>query len=183
MTQLTDLPARDLIELARFYLQKDSGTPLPDDIAIELSNRLDCAVVAINQATKDRDALLAENTQLKLSREILAKNALETCNDLFSAGYHNASLKRGFLASTGNRNKYPAPIKVMVDEAIKGIETTTTDAYQAEAGRQAVNSFITFLQKRAEEFPRSVVADSLDVIIVNAEQYSYSQQLCKESGQ
>jgi len=104
--------------------------------------------------THERDALLAENTQLKLSREILAINALETCKDLFSAGYHNASIKRGFLASTGNRNKYPAPIKVMVDEAIKELKTPATDAYLAEIraqGAEAVeaSAFAQELRKEA----------------------------------
>jgi len=70
MTQLTDLSARELIELARFYLQKGSGTPLPDDIAIESSNRLDCALVATRQAIKERDEL-----QLKLDEVSACQSA------------------------------------------------------------------------------------------------------------
>jgi len=57
MTQLVDVPTSELIEVARFYLQKGSGTPLPDYIAIESLNRLDCALVAVRQATKERDEL------------------------------------------------------------------------------------------------------------------------------
>lgn len=58
-----------------------------------------------------------------------------------------------------------------------------SDDELAEIRAQGIDGFIAFLNQRAKEFPKSVVAESLDVIIVNAEQYAYSQQLRKEAGQ
>lgn len=77
---------------------------------------------------KRADALAVENAALKLSRETLAKNALETCNDVFSAGYHSPALHRGLMESTGNRNTYPNPISALVNEAVRELETPATDA-------------------------------------------------------
>lgn len=77
---------------------------------------------------KRADELAVENQALKLSRETLAKNALETCNDVFSAGYHSPALHRGLMESTGNRNTYPNPISALVNEAIRELETPATDA-------------------------------------------------------
>lgn len=57
MTQLTDMTTSDLIELARFYLSSNLGTPIPDEIGNEVLNRLDCARVAARQAIKERDEL------------------------------------------------------------------------------------------------------------------------------
>lgn len=86
----------------------------------------------------ERDALAVENAALKASREMLAKNALETCNDLFSAGFRNASLQLGLMKSTGNRNLYPNPIKTLVDEAIRELPTPTTDSALAAIQSQGV---------------------------------------------
>ncbi|UCQ53315.1 hypothetical protein DCF75_11195 [Edwardsiella tarda] len=62
------------------------------------------------------------------------------------------------------------------------ISAPMTDAFINEMRAQGMNGFIEFLKQRAREFPQSVVANSLDVITNNAEQYAYSQQLRKESG-
>ncbi|WP_208093558.1 hypothetical protein [Serratia ureilytica] len=83
---------------------------------------------AIKELTARVNALAVENAALKLSRETLAKNALETCNDVFSAGYHSPALHRGLMESTGNRNTYPNPISALVNEAVRELETPATDA-------------------------------------------------------
>lgn len=89
----------------------------------------------------DRDALAVENAALKASRETLAKNALETCNDVFSAGFRNASLQLGLMESTGNRDLYPNPIKALVDEAIRELTTPATDAALAAIEARGVEKF------------------------------------------
>ncbi|MRT55468.1 hypothetical protein GJV11_05000 [Enterobacteriaceae bacterium RIT693] len=70
-------------------------------------------------------------------------------------------------------------------EIIKA-ETPATDAALAEMRNEAraegLDGFIAFIKQRAREFPQSVLADYLDVITNNAEQYAYSQQLRKEQG-
>ncbi|HBQ2945561.1 TPA: hypothetical protein L7V18_000096 [Klebsiella pneumoniae] len=71
--------------------------------------------------------LTAENVALKSSRAILAENALETCNEVYTAGFRNTALHDGLMESTGNRNKYPNPIRTLVDEAKRNIETPATD--------------------------------------------------------
>lgn len=71
--------------------------------------------------------LAAENVALKSSRAILAENALETCNEVYTAGFRNTALHDGLMESTGNRNKYPNPIRTLVDEAKRNIETPATD--------------------------------------------------------
>ncbi|WP_370426261.1 hypothetical protein AB9Q52_013350 [Pantoea vagans] len=89
-------------------------------------------------------ALAAENAALKESREVLAKNSLEACNEVYCAGYRNTALHDGLMESTGNRNAYPNPIRTMVDEATKQLATPATDAYlnsvRAEAISNALNS-------------------------------------------
>ncbi|WP_336062244.1 hypothetical protein [Serratia sp. 201] len=84
------------------------------------------------------DALAVENAALKLSRETLAKNALETCNDVFSAGFHSPALHRGLMESTGNRNTYPNPISALVNEAVRELDTPATDAALAAIQAQGV---------------------------------------------
>ncbi|HFY9976709.1 TPA: hypothetical protein ACIIU3_000033 [Serratia marcescens] len=97
----------------------------------------------------ERDALAVENAALKLSRETLAKNALETCNDVFSAGYHSPALHRGLMESTGNRNTYPNPISALVNEAVRELETPATDAALAAIQAQGVEKFADDLHKAA----------------------------------
>ena len=75
--------------------------------------------------------LAEENAALKSSRAILAENALETCNE----------------ESTGNRNKYPNPIRTLVDEAKRNIETPATDrivaGIKAEGAEACVRALVT----------------------------------------
>lgn len=89
------------------------------------------------------DAVVAECADLKSSREVLAKNALETCNDVFTAGFRNVHLQRGLMESTGNRNLYPNPIKALVDEAVRDIETPATSSALAEQQAIGVEKFAT----------------------------------------
>ena len=70
MTQLTDMTTSELIELARFYLNSNLGTPIPDEIGNEVLNRLDCTRVAVRQAIKERDEL-----QLKLDEVSACQSA------------------------------------------------------------------------------------------------------------
>lgn len=83
-------------------------------------------------------ALAAENAGLKSSREILAKNTLEACNAIASAGFSHEAIMRGLYASTGNGNKYPKPITTLVDEALRDFQTPATDAFLAEVRAQGV---------------------------------------------
>ncbi|HHK7967008.1 TPA: hypothetical protein ACQVG6_003488 [Serratia marcescens] len=99
----------------------------------------------------ERDALAVENAALKLSRETLAKNALETCNDVFSAGYHSPALHRGLMESTGNRNTYPNPISALVNEAVRELETPATDAALAAIRLEAKIEGVNELAERIAE--------------------------------
>ncbi|CAI1577106.1 Uncharacterised protein [Serratia marcescens] len=101
---------------------------------------------------KRADALAVENQALKLSRETLAKNALETCNDVFSAGYHSPALHRGLLESTGNRNTYPNPILALVNEAVRELETPATDAALAAIQAQGVEKFAAQQEQLAADY-------------------------------
>ena len=92
--------------------------------------------------------LAAENVALKSSRAILAENALETCNEVYTAGFRNTALHDGLMESTGNRNKYPNPIRTLVDEARRNIETPATDRIVAEAEARGVEKAITHLEKK-----------------------------------
>ncbi|MGP1102015.1 hypothetical protein ACJ8OA_06220 [Serratia sp. CY68630] len=115
------------------------GKCFPGDLLVGESNA-EYLVRKLNEASTlkaERDALAVENAALKLSRETLAKNALETCNDVFSAGYHSPALHRGLMESTGNRNTYPNPISALVNEAVRELDTPATDAALA-AIRDAV---------------------------------------------
>lgn len=82
--------------------------------------------------------LAAENFSVMASREVLAKNALETCNEIYCAGYRNTALHDGLLESTGDRNKYPNPIRTLVDEAKRSLETPATDAILASLRAEGV---------------------------------------------
>lgn len=62
-----------------------------------------------------------ELKSLSESRLSLAQNALEMCNDVFCAGYHESMIYKGMMESTGNRNKFPHPIKTVVETAIQVI--------------------------------------------------------------
>lgn len=84
----------------------------------QLCKRVADLTHAFDELERNYKAAMIENAQLKSSRETIAKNALETCGVIFKAGFENDSLKRGMLASTGDLNKYPSPIRTMVDEAI-----------------------------------------------------------------
>lgn len=92
--------------------------------------------------------LAAENVALKSSRAILAENALETCNEVYTAGFRNTALHDGLMESTGNRNKYPNPIRTLVDEARRNIETPATDRIVAEAEARGVEKAIAHLEKK-----------------------------------
>ncbi|MDH8074739.1 hypothetical protein QIG97_27070 [Klebsiella pneumoniae] len=91
--------------------------------------------------------LAAENVALKSSRAILAENALETCNEVYTAGFRNTALHDGLMESTGNRNKYPNPIRTLVDEAKRNIETPATDrivaGIKAEGAEACVRALVT----------------------------------------
>ncbi|MDG0556561.1 hypothetical protein AB0118_07460 [Klebsiella quasipneumoniae] len=87
----------------------------------------------------EMDKLAAENVALKSSRAILAENALETCNEVYTAGFRNTALHDGLMESTGNRNKYPNPIRTLVDEAKRNIETPATDRIVAGIKADAID--------------------------------------------
>ena len=91
--------------------------------------------------------LAEENAALKSSRAILAENALETCNEVYTAGFRNTALHDGQMESTGNRNKYPNPIRTLVDEAKRNIETPATDrivaGIKAEGAEACVRALVT----------------------------------------
>lgn len=90
--------------------------------------------------------LAAENAELKSSREILAKNTLEACNAIASAGFSHEAIMRGLYASTGNGNKYPKPITTLVDEALRDFQTPATDAFLAEVRAQGVDMAMEHMQ-------------------------------------
>ena len=91
--------------------------------------------------------LAEENAALKSSRAILAENALETCNEVYTAGFRNTALHDGLMESTGNRNKYPNPIRTLVEEAKRNIETPATDrivaGIKAEGAEACVRALVT----------------------------------------
>ena len=87
--------------------------------------------------------LAEENAALKSSRAILAENALETCNEVYTAGFRNTALHDGLMESTGNRNKYPNPIRTLVDEAKRNIETPATDRIVAGIKADGVEEWVS----------------------------------------
>ncbi|WP_312990854.1 hypothetical protein [Atlantibacter hermannii] len=105
---------------------------------------------ALDVQTARSEALAAENAALKGSRSILSENAFETCNEVYTAGFRNTALHDGLMESTGNRNKYPNPIRTLVDEAKRNIETPATDAFLAEVRAQGVEMFARSLRGEAE---------------------------------
>ena len=112
----------------------------------ELESKLETALrecrsagITIDNLEAKCAALAAENTELKSSREILAKNTLEACNAIASAGFSHEAIMRGLYASTGNGNKYPKPITTLVDEALRDFQTPVTDAFLAEVRAQGVD--------------------------------------------
>ncbi|HBH5226413.1 TPA: hypothetical protein KTV36_000717 [Escherichia coli] len=114
----------------------------------ELESKLETALrecrsagITIDNLEVKCAALAAENAELKSSREILAKNTLEACNAIASAGFSHEAIMRGFYASTGNGNKYPKPITTLVDEALLDFQTPATDAFLAEVRAQGVELF------------------------------------------
>lgn len=119
----------------------------------ELELRLSDALQQLDVQSGRVDALAAENAALKSSRDVLAKNALEACNEIYCAGYRNTALHDGLLKSTGNRNKYPNPIRTLVDESKRSFETTSTDAWVNEQRAVGVDSAIESAKKEiASEF-------------------------------
>ncbi len=106
-----------------------------------------------------RDALAAENAELKLSRATLAENALETCNEVYTAGFRNTALHDGLMESTGNRNKYPNPIRTLVNEAKRGMETPATDAILREQMAKGVEAFA---KKCSEKSKQAISSDTRD---------------------
>lgn len=95
-------------------------------------------------------ALAAENAALKESRAVLAENSLETCNAIYCAGYRNEDTQRGLMQSTGNGNKYPNPIKSLVDEALRPLETPATTAILNEVRAQGADSVRDYHKERYE---------------------------------
>ncbi|MDM7389363.1 hypothetical protein QUE59_26370, partial [Klebsiella pneumoniae] len=117
--------------------------------------------------------LAEENAALKSSRAILAENALETCNEVYTAGFRNTALHDGLMESTGNRNKYPNPIRTLVDEAKRNIETPATDRIVAGIKADGVEEFAAHL--RANYNGASVCK----IIALGAD--DFAKQLRKES--
>lgn len=97
------------------------------------------ALKEITQRDTQIVALTAENVTLKASRETLANNSLEACNEIYCAGYRNTALYDGLKKSTGDRNTYPNPIRLMVDEATKQLQTPATDAAANALRAEGVN--------------------------------------------
>ncbi|HEJ9051294.1 TPA: hypothetical protein SML58_000865 [Serratia marcescens] len=134
--------------------------------------RFDAHQQTVSALEAERDALAVENAALKLSRETLAKNALETCNDVFSAGYHSPALHRGLMESTGNRNTYPNPISALVNEAVRELETPATDAALAAIQAQAKAEAIEQLAIQLEQLPD----DAFDALSDAAEFETYQEE-------
>lgn len=99
------------------------------------------ALKEITQRDTQIVALTAENVTLKASRETLANNSLEACNEIYCAGYRNTALYDGLKKSTGDRNTYPNPIRLMVDEATKQLQTPATDAAANALRAEGVKQF------------------------------------------
>lgn len=97
--------------------------------------------------------LAAENAALKESREVLSKNALEACNEIYCAGYLNTALHDGLMESTGNRNKYPNPIRTLVDEAKRNMETPATDAILASLRAESMADGVVALADKVQSLP------------------------------
>lgn len=89
------------------------------------------------------EQLAAENVALKESRTILVENTLETCNEIASAGFRNEAIMRGLYKSTGNRNKHPKPITTLVDEALRKLETPSTDRIYAGIKADGVEEWVS----------------------------------------
>ncbi|ELS7799207.1 hypothetical protein QPC79_002909 [Escherichia coli] len=129
-----------LIEMDGFL----KGKCIPRDLKVNETNA-EYLVRKFAEAEAKCAALAAENAELKSSREILAKNTLEACNAIASAGFSHEAIMRGFYASTGNGNKYPKPITTLVDEALLDFQTPATDAFLAEVRAQGVEMFADHL--------------------------------------
>ncbi|MDH8517007.1 hypothetical protein QIH19_26575, partial [Klebsiella pneumoniae] len=103
---------------------------------------------------------------MKSSRAILAENALETCNEVYTAGFRNTALHDGLMESTGNRNKYPNPIRTLVDEAKRNIETPATDRIVAGIKADAITAS---LDACSDYLETDCVMDRLDISYEEAE--------------
>lgn len=119
--------------------------------------------------------LAEENAALKSSRAILAENALETCNEVYTAGFRNTALHDGLMESTGNRNKYPNPIRTLVDEAKRNIETPATDRIVAGIKADGVEEFAAYQRAITEEWACKEGHSSLLKVAESAE--IFAQQL------
>ncbi|ROR14943.1 hypothetical protein [Erwinia sp. JUb26] len=122
-----------------------------EDLAQYFVRKFEDHAAEVARLNEQVRALAAENADLKESRSVLAENSLETCNAIFSAGYHNADIQRGLMQSTGNGNKYPNPIKTLVDEALRPLETPATDAILNEVRAQAIEGFMAWSDSHIEE--------------------------------
>lgn len=148
---------KDLVAAGHALANEMTG--VPSALVSELASQLELQYVRAEESQREfRSAditmqnleakcekLAAENAGLKASREVLSKNALETCNEIYCAGYRNTALHDGLMESTGNRNKYPNPIRTLVDEAKRSVETPGTDAFLAEVRAQAQSEVIEWL--------------------------------------
>lgn len=104
--------------------------------AAKEANRANKAEAEVARLKEQVRALAAESAAMKDSRSVLAENALETCNAVYCAGYRNDDIHRGLMQSTGNGNKYPNPIKSLVDESLRSLETPATYATLNEVRAQ-----------------------------------------------
>ena len=162
--QYAERDAMALDEAGGYYCRHVSAMAVEhlhskSDIAAELGWR-DMQIARLNDQLR---VLAAENADLKESRAVLAENSLETCNVIYCAGYRNDDTQRGLMQSTGNGNKYPNPIKSLVDEALRQLETPATDAIlnevRAQGAEQAIDEAIdAMVRSGAQTFGDCVVA-------------------------
>lgn len=138
-------------EKAQFWSVYEKDTQGKSSVVFDCHDRLSAEsammhLKAMDQLQEQVKALAAENVALKESREVLSKNSLEACNEVYCAGYRNTALHDGLMQSTGNRNAYPNPIRTMVDEATKQLATPFTDAFIAEIKAQGLDEFKSSLE-------------------------------------
>ncbi|HCI4211776.1 TPA: hypothetical protein NO485_004236 [Klebsiella pneumoniae] len=127
--------------------------------SLESAGELSIKETKVMPLAKAFKQLAAENVALKSSRAILAENALETCNEVYTAGFRNTALHDGLMESTGNRNKYPNPIRTLVDEAKRNIETPATDRIVAGIKADGVEDMANHFFKLAKDEANSLIAE------------------------
>lgn len=118
-----------------------------EELVKELASRLDTTQAALCESLKIRDALAAENLALKdtIKHGVVEKHH-QTSNGI-TIGVKNVIVQRE-------------------------IDTPATDAWVNEQRAMGVEMFVGFLQQRAKEFPMAMVAKSLEVSELNAEQFA-----------